>query len=112
MLYLSSANAFNLVTSKFFSFGKGLTLLYGKLLHRLVQSNKRAMMALDRSPESFSLQMNSTSLFRWFQLVTPGVVPVLIPRGIMGIKLTKVYKEMLHTENLSSISSSFREEEF
>ena len=30
----------------------------------------------------------------------------------MWIKLTKVYKEMLHTENLSSISSSFREEEF
>ena len=69
-------------------------------------------MALDHSPESFSLQMNSTSLFLWFQLVTPGVGPVLIPRGIMWIKLTKVYKEMLHTENLSSISSSFREEEF
>ena len=30
----------------------------------------------------------------------------------MWIKLTKVYKEMLHTENLSSISSSFREKEF
>ena len=74
--------------------------------------NKRAMMALDRSPESFSPQMNSTSLFLWFQLVTPGVGPVLIPRAIMWIKLTKVYKEMLHTENLSSISSSFREEEF
>ena len=28
-------------------------------------------MALDCSPESFSLQMNSTSLFLWFQLVTP-----------------------------------------
>ena len=38
--------------------------------------------------------------------------PVLIPRGIMWIKLTKVYKEMLHTKNLSSISSSFREDEF
>ena len=74
--------------------------------------DKRAMMALDRSPESFSLQMNSTSLFLWFQLVTLGVGPVLIPRGIMWIKLTKVYKEMLHTENLSSISSSLREEEF
>ena len=44
--------------------------------------NKRAMMALDGSPESFSPQMNSTSLFLWFQLVTPGVGPVLIPRGI------------------------------
>ena len=54
--------------------------------------NKRAMMALDRSPESFSPQMNSTSLFLWFQLVTPGVGPVLIPRGIMWIKLTKVYR--------------------
>ena len=74
--------------------------------------NKRAMMALDRSPESFSPQINSTSLFLWFQLVTHGVGPVLIPRGIMWIQLTKIYKEMLHTENLSSISSSFREEEF
>ena len=27
-------------------------------------------MALDRSPKSFSPQMNSTSLFLWFQLVT------------------------------------------
>ena len=45
--------------------------------------NKRAMMALDRSPESFSPQMNSTSLFLWFKLVTPGVGPVLIPRGII-----------------------------
>ena len=34
--------------------------------------NKRAMMALDRSPESFSPQMNSTSLFLWFQLKTRG----------------------------------------
>ena len=47
------------------------------------KQNKRAMIALDRSPESFSLQMNSTSLFLWFQLVTPGVGLVLIPRGIM-----------------------------
>ena len=69
-------------------------------------------MALDHSPESFSPQMNSTSLFLWFQLVTPGVGPALIPRGIMWRKLTKVYKEMLHTENISCISSSFREEEF
>ena len=69
-------------------------------------------MALDRSPESFSPQMNSISLFIWFQLLNPGVGPVLIPRGIMWIKLTKVYKAMLHTENLSSIPSSFREEEF
>ena len=37
-------------------------------------------MALDHSPESFSLQMNSTSLFLWFQFVTSGVGPVLIPR--------------------------------
>ena len=69
-------------------------------------------MALDCSPESFSRQMNSTSLIHWFQLVTPGVGPVLISRGIIWIKLTTVYKEMLHTKNLSSIPSSFREEEF
>ena len=46
----------------------------------LLPYDKRAMMALDCSPESFSPQMNSTSLF---QLVTPGVWPVLIPRGII-----------------------------
>ena len=60
----------------------------------------------------FPHKWNSTPLFLWSQLVTPGVGPVLIPRGIMWIKLTKVYKEMLHTENLSCIFSSFREEEF
>ena len=32
---------------------------------------KRAMMALDRSPESFSPQMNSTSLFLWFPTCDP-----------------------------------------
>ena len=37
--------------------------------------NKRAMMALDRSPESFSSQMNSTSLFLWFQPVIPSFDP-------------------------------------
>ena len=62
-------------------------------------------MAVDHSPESFSLQMNSISLFLWFQLRTPGVGPVLIPRDIVWIKLTKVYKEMLHTKfwNWSSL---------
>ena len=45
--------------------------------------NKRAMMAMDHSPESFSPQMNSTSLLLWFKLVTPGVGPVLIPTGII-----------------------------
>ena len=60
----------------------------------------------------FLPQMNSTSLFHLFQLLTPGVGPVLIPRDIIWIKLTKVYKEMLHTKNLSSIPSSFREKEF
>ena len=56
--------------------------------------------------------MNSTSLFLWFQLVTPEVGPVLIPRGIIWIQFTNVYKEMLHTKSLSSIPTSFREEEF
>ena len=90
--------------------GKELILVV--CLGKKIILNKRAMMALDCSPEPFSLQMNYTSLFLWFQLVTPRVGPVLIPRGIMWIKLTKVYKEMLHTKNLSSISSSFREEKF
>ena len=47
------------------------------------------MMALDCSPESFSLQMNSTSSFLWFQLVTPGVEPVLIPKGHHVNKIDK-----------------------
>ena len=34
-------------------------------------SNKMVMMALDRSPESFSPQMNSTSLFLWFPTCDP-----------------------------------------
>ena len=42
----------------------------------------------------------------------PQRAPILIPRGIIWIKFTKVYKEMLHTKSLSSIPSSFREEEF
>ena len=46
--------------------------LFWKELRLLVFHNKRAMMALDRSPESFSPQMNSTSLF---QLVTPSFDP-------------------------------------
>ena len=33
-----------------------------EMAHLLMMENKRAMMALDRSPESFSLQMNSTPL--------------------------------------------------
>ena len=47
------------------------------------------MMALDRSPESFSTQMDSTSLFLWFQLVTHGVGLVLIPWGIIMNKIDK-----------------------
>ena len=38
------------------------------------------------------------SLFLCFQLVTPEVQPVLIPMGIIWMKFTKVYKEMLHTK--------------
>ena len=48
-----------------------------------------AMMALDRSPESFSQQMNSTSLFLWFQLVIPSFDPKghhmnKIDKGLQG----------------------------
>ena len=50
--------------------------------HWVAWYNKRAMTALDRSPESFSPQLNSTSLILWFQLVTLRVGPVLIPRDI------------------------------
>ena len=47
------------------------------------------MMALDHSPESYSPQMDSVSLFLWFQLVTHGVGPVehhtkKIDKGLQG----------------------------
>ena len=47
------------------------------------------MMALVRSPESFSPQMNSTSLFLWFQLVIPSFDPKghhinKIDKGLQG----------------------------
>ena len=66
-----------------------LLLLWGSALSKrrhkkkLILGNKRAIMALDRSPESFSLQMNCTSLFLWFKFCDPQVGPVLIPRGII-----------------------------
>ena len=41
------------------------------------------------NPSNPSTQMDSTSLFLWFQLVTHGVGPVLIPWDIIWIKLTK-----------------------
>ena len=44
------------------------------------------MMALDRSPESFSPQMNSTSLFLCFQLV----IPSFDPKGHHMNKIDKV----------------------
>ena len=40
----------------------------------------RAMMALDRSPESFSPQLNSTSYVPLVPLVTLRVGPVLTPK--------------------------------
>ena len=47
------------------------------------------MMALDRSPESFSLQMNSTSLFLWFQIVTPQGGASFNPKGHHVNKIDK-----------------------
>ena len=56
-------------------------------------------MALDCSPESFSLQMNSTSLFLCFQLVMPGFDPKghhmnKIDKGLQGdttYQISKLY---------------------
>ena len=49
------------------SLDKRHTSIFNALINNIVgKGNKRAMMALDQSPESFSLQMNSTSLFLWF----------------------------------------------
>ena len=83
-----------------FKLDQSTILLFGKELNQSVENagvafvkgvdernkffeNKRAMVALDCSPKSFSPQINSTSLFLWFQLVTLGVGPVLIPRDII-----------------------------
>ena len=57
------------------------------------------MMALDCSPESFSLQMNSTSLFLCFQLVIPSFDPKghhtnKIDKGVQGdatYQISKLY---------------------
>ena len=54
-----------------------------------LNSDKRAMMALDRPPESFSPQMNYTSLFLLFQLVIPSFDPKghhmnKIDKGLQG----------------------------
>ena len=54
-----------------------------------------------------------------FYIFVP-LVPTCDPRGQASFdpkghhmnKLTKVYKEMLHTKNLNSLPSSLREEEF
>ena len=46
-------------------------------------------MALDRSPESFSPKMDSTSLFLWFQLLTHRVGLVVDPTGHHMNKIDK-----------------------
>ena len=58
---------------------------------------KRAMMALDRSPESFSPQMNSTSLFLFFQLVIPSFDPKghhkkKIDKGLQGDATYQIFQ--------------------
>ena len=65
---------------------------------RLFMENKKKQEGHD-GPGSLTWVIFPTneSLFLWFQLVTPGVRPVLIPRGIW-MKLRKVYKEMLHNK--------------
>ena len=59
--------------------------------------NKRAMMALDRSPESFSPQINSTCLFLCFQLVIPSFDPKghhtnKIDKGLQGDATYQIFK--------------------
>ena len=67
-------------------------------------------MALDRSPESFYLQMNSTSLFP--------LVPTYDPRGgtnfdPKGNHMNKIDKGLQGDATYQkSIPSSFKEEEF
>ena len=65
-------------------------------------------MVLDRSPESFSPQLNSTSLF----LCDPQGGASFDSKGILSIGLIKVQKEMLNTKYQSSNPFSFREKEF
>ena len=65
------------------------------------------MMALDCSPEPYSLQMNSTSLFLWFQLVTPQGGASFDPKGHHVNKIDKGLQR-----DATYRKSSFREEEF
>ena len=89
---------------QFWSQGDHMNKVYKEMLHAK---------NLSSIPSSFRRRILKLVFFvPMFQLVTPGVGPVLNPRGIIWIKLTKAYKEMLHTKNQSSIPSSFREEEF
>ena len=65
------------------------------------------MMALDRSPESFSPQMNSTSLFLCFQLVIPSFDPKghhtnKIDKGLQGdatYQISKLYPFQFQKNN-------------
>ena len=80
-LKLLSANSFSLEESKIrhleisSPFTKQSTvspmLIKTAFENILGKQDKRAMMALERSPESFSPQMNSTSLFLWFPTCDP-----------------------------------------
>ena len=72
--------------------------------------DKRAMMALDCSPES-SQQNEFYLLCSYCSNLWPRNEASFDPRSILWIKLIKVHKEMLHTKNHSPIPSSFRKEE-
>ena len=56
--------------------------------------NNFSMMALDRSPESFSPQMNSTSLFLWFQLVIPSFDPKGHHMNKIGLQGDATYQKI------------------
>ena len=79
-------------------------------------SNRNSKQEGHDGPGSLTWVIFPTNEFYIFVPLVPTCDPrvgqVLIPRGIIWMKLTKVYKETLHTKNLSSIPSSFREEEF
>ena len=74
--------------------------------------DKRAMMALDRSPEPFSPQNEFYLLYYYCSNLWPRGGSSFHPSGIIWIELIKVHKAMPHTKNQSSRPSRFREEQF
>ena len=78
----------------------------------MLHTNKRAMMALDCSPESFFPHMISTFFVPFVLTCDPRGGANFDPKGHHMNKTDNGLQGDANTKNLSSIPSSFREEQF